>query len=133
MTFTPEEANALLPQVRPLVEAMIDHRATLLAASARRAEVQARIGSNGAGVDAEEIARLDETGHAAGAGLAETIEQLGALGVLVKDVDSGLVDFPSTYRGEPVLLCWQLGEPEVAWWHGPEDGFAGRRPLPFPD
>ena len=51
------------------------------------------------------------------------------IGLLVKDLDSGLVDFPSERDGRPVLLCWQLGEDEVAFRHGYEDGYAGRRPI----
>lgn len=130
-TFTLDEANALLPEVRQLVEAMVEHRSTLIAAAARRAEVQIHINGNGGGIDGQEIGSLDAAGHAAGAGLAEAMEGLAGLGVQVKDVDAGLVDFPAERDGELVLLCWQLGEDEVAWWHGPEDGFAGRRPLPF--
>jgi hypothetical protein len=49
----------------------------------------------------------------------------------VKDLDRGLVDFPALHRGEEVLLCWQVGEGEVAYWHGLEEGFAGRKPLPL--
>ena len=49
----------------------------------------------------------------------------------MKDLDSGLIDFPARHHGETVLLCWQLGEDEIAWWHRVEDGFAGRRPLPL--
>ena len=52
-----------------------------------------------------------------------------ALGVLVKDLDRGLVDFPALRDGEEVLLCWQVGEGEIAYWHGLEEGFAGRKPL----
>jgi hypothetical protein len=51
------------------------------------------------------------------------------MGVLVKDLDTGLVDFPGKRDGQDILLCWQLGEDEVAFWHGLEDGYAGRRPL----
>jgi len=58
-----------------------------------------------------------------------TLEDVQATGVIVKDLDSGLVDFPSVREGENVLLCWQLGEDEVAFWHGYDDGFAGRRPI----
>jgi hypothetical protein len=50
-------------------------------------------------------------------------------GVLVKDLDSGLLDFPTLYRGQEVLLCWKLGEPSIAWWHGTEEGFRGRRRI----
>jgi hypothetical protein len=57
------------------------------------------------------------------------LEGLDAIGVLVKDVDAGLVDFPSVRDGREVFLCWQLGEEELAWWHTIEDGFRGRRPL----
>jgi hypothetical protein len=63
--------------------------------------------------------------------LQEVLDQLGLMGVQVKDVDSGLLDFPAVREGEPVLLCWRVGEPAVEWWHGPEDGFAGRRPIDF--
>ena len=49
----------------------------------------------------------------------------------VKDLDEGLVDFPAQRHGETVLLCWQLGEDEIRYWHTPQEGFAGRRPLPL--
>jgi hypothetical protein len=49
----------------------------------------------------------------------------------VKNLDEGLVDFPALRHGETVLLCWKLGEDEIAYWHRVEDGFAGRRPLPL--
>jgi hypothetical protein len=57
------------------------------------------------------------------------VEQLTEAGVVVRYPDSGLIDFPSMRDGEPVFLCWQLGEDDVAWWHGPDEGFAGRKPL----
>jgi hypothetical protein len=50
---------------------------------------------------------------------------------LVKDLDTGLVDFPALHKGEEVLLCWQFGEDEVTHWHGVDEGFAGRKPLPL--
>ena len=67
--------------------------------------------------------------HERAVDLAAAIHAIQALGVLVKDLDSGLVDFPSVRDGEEILLCWRLGEDEVAWYHGPDDGFAGRQPL----
>jgi hypothetical protein len=63
--------------------------------------------------------------------LVGVVDELEALGVLVKDLDRGLVDFPCVHRGRELLLCWELGEDEVAYWHGLEEGFAGRRPLPL--
>jgi hypothetical protein len=61
------------------------------------------------------------------------VEELDALGLQVKDLDRGLIDFPAQHpaSGETVLLCWELGEDSVAYWHGLEDGYAGRKPLPF--
>jgi hypothetical protein len=63
--------------------------------------------------------------------LAHAIDAVVELGVQVKDIDEGLVDFPALRRGETVLLCWKLGEDRVGFWHTIEEGFAGRRPLPF--
>lgn len=127
-TFTPEEANALLAQVRPLAERLVAYRADQLAARARQAEVAEQIGGNG-GLDPAVPAALAEARTAAETGLRDALTALLELGVEVKDLDAGLVDFPSVREGEEVLLCWQLGEERVSWWHRPEDGFAGRRPL----
>ena len=57
--------------------------------------------------------------------------RIHALGAQVKDLDTGLIDFPALREGEIVLLCWQLGEDEIRYWHRADDGFAGRRPLPL--
>jgi hypothetical protein len=128
-TFTPEEANALLPQVRELAQALVERRVEQLAAQARRGELAAQIGRNGGGLDPSALAAASEAIVVAEARLRESLAALLDLGVQVKDLDAGLVDFPSIRDGEEVLLCWQLGEERVAWWHRPEDGFAGRRPL----
>jgi hypothetical protein len=130
-TFTPEEANRALAEVRPLVESMVRHRRELGEAQAQRAEALASIAGNGGGMPPSELAELALAVERAASSLAEAVRGLDALGVQVKDLDTGLVDFPARRGDEEVLLCWQLGEPEVAWWHGPEDGFAGRRPLPL--
>lgn len=125
--FTVEEARALLPQVRALVEQLVERRAEQLAAAARLAELEPSARGNGhvghdARMRADALARAD-------AALIEPLTELDRLGLVVKDVDAGIVDFPSTRDGEDVLLCWRLGEPELRWWHGPDDGFAGRRPI----
>ena len=66
-------------------------------------------------------------------GLAEAVaacvERLEEIGVVVKDPDGGLVDFPARRHGRDVLLCWHVGEDEVSYWHDLEAGFAGRRPV----
>jgi hypothetical protein len=62
----------------------------------------------------------------------EALAELEEQGIVLRDPDRGLIDFTALHNGREVLLCWQLGEEELAWWHFPEDGFAGRRPLPLP-
>jgi len=127
--FTPEEANALLEQVRPLAESLVAHRRAFTVAAARRARLTQRISGNGGDFDPQEPSELDEQLQREAEAVAGAVEELQALGVLVKDLDRGLVDFPALRDGEEVLLCWQVGEGEVAYWHGLEEGFAGRKPL----
>jgi hypothetical protein len=128
-TFTPEEANALLPTVRPLVEAMVEAKRVLDEAQAAADDVSARISGNGGGLPPAQLAEVHDEVARRAAELASVLEEIQELGVLVKDLDTGLVDFPSVRDGRDVLLCWHLGEDEVAFWHGYEDGFAGRQPI----
>jgi hypothetical protein len=107
--FTPEEANALLAEVR----------------------LAGRIAGNGGDFDPQEPRTVEEELEREAQAVASSVERLEQLGVLVKDLDRGLVDFPALHGGEEVLLCWQVGEDEVAYWHGLDEGFAGRKPLPF--
>ena len=64
--------------------------------------------------------------------LSRTVDEIQQTGCVVKDLDTGLVDFPSLRRGEKVYLCWKLGEERIGYWHGIEEGFAGRKPLDEP-
>jgi hypothetical protein len=127
--FTPEEANELLPEIRPLAEEMVGSRRLLAGAEARRAAVLERISGNGGDLAPSDLAELAEEVEAHATELARCVRELSALGVQVKDLDRGLVDFPALRDGDEVLLCWQLGEEDVAHWHGVDDGFAGRQPL----
>jgi hypothetical protein len=129
--FTPEEANAALEQVRPLVEQMVVRRRAHVEALERQEELEGRIRGNGGGIPPAELAEAAAEVDRQARSLARTVDDIVELGVEVKDLDEGLVDFPALRGGETVLLCWQLGEDEIAYWHSPEDGFAGRRPLPF--
>ena len=131
--FTQEEANAALPDVRPLVERLVEDRRTLVALGNDLEAVQALIGGNGGSLDPSRVGELQEAVAHAAAALATLIDEIQGLGAQVKDLDSGLVDFPARHpeSGDTVLLCWQLGEPEVGHWHDLEEGFAGRKPLPF--
>jgi hypothetical protein len=127
--FTPDEANAALPELRPLVEEMVAAKRALDEAQERADEVSARISGNGGGLPPAQLAEMEDDVSGRATALAQALERVQSLGVIVKDLDSGLVDFPSVRDGEDVLLCWQLGEHEVSFWHGYEDGYAGRRPI----
>jgi hypothetical protein len=129
--FTPDEANALLEQVRPVAERLVAHRRAFTEAAAKRAQLTTHVAGNGGDLDPGEVREDAERMELEAEAVAAAVEELTSLGVLVKDVDSGLVDFPALRDGEEVLLCWQVGEPEVAHWHGLEEGFAGRKPLPL--
>ena len=127
--FTPDEANELLPTVRLLVERMVEAKRALDVAQAEADDVSVRISGNGGGLPPARLAEVDAGVSRRATELARVLEEVQALGVVVKDLDTGLVDFPSVRDGRDVLLCWQLGEDDVAFWHGYDDGYAGRRPI----
>jgi hypothetical protein len=126
-TFTPSEANSALPEVRPLAERMVRVRARLGELESEQREVVKLVAGNGHG-DGIGEARSPEYARL-GRELEECVRGLDTLGVQVKDVETGLLDFPARREGEDVLLCWRVGEDAVEWWHRLEDGFAGRRPV----
>jgi hypothetical protein len=129
--FTPAEANEYLAEVRPVAEGLVAHRRTMAAAASERARLVQQIAGNGGDFDPQEPRLLEEQFAREGEAVAHCVAELEELGVLVKDLDLGLVDFPALREGQEVLLCWQVGEDEVAFWHGVEEGFTGRKPLPF--
>jgi hypothetical protein len=131
--FTEEEANDALAVVRPIVERLVSARRRLVHVGGRLEGVSGRVAGNGGGLDPERVRDLHTQATEAAADVEAAVIELESLGVQVKDLDSGLIDFPAQHPDEEVtvLLCWQLGEDEVAYWHGLEDGFAGRKPLPF--
>jgi hypothetical protein len=131
--FTPDEANEALPSVRPLVERVVRLRQALREIEAELADIRGKLAGNGRGGSTHRVAGLESAVTKALAGIAELVEKLEGLGVQVKDLDTGLVDFPAHHPvdGKTVLLCWRLGEEEVGYWHELETGFAGRKPLPF--
>ena len=117
--YSVEESNALLPYLAPtLVELrdVYEEAARIRSAMARSAA------GNGWSEKREKWSRKL-------ARVAELVARLQEWEVILRDVDTGLVDFISERDGRTILLCWKLGEEEVSHWHSPEDGFGGRRPL----
>jgi hypothetical protein len=120
--FTVEEANALLPELRRLLLVIDRARQQLarFAPEARRASARATEGG-GATCGIAYAAALSS--------FLESVQEVVALGIEIKDFERGLCDFPHLRDGKVVLLCWQRGEDRVEWWHEVEAGFAGRQPL----
>lgn len=115
--FTVEEANALLAELAGLLERLRDAHAR---ATASRADVSPS--GNGGGAPGRELVESSREAN-------ELMHQIGSLGVLVRDIHTGLVDFPAQRDGREIYLCWRLGEDRVAWWHPVDTGIAGRQPL----
>ncbi len=122
--FTVEEANALLPSVREILQRIQRSRRRLAAyrEKAKRAAEAADQGGGGMANGMQYAMILIN--------FTEEMSKLDILGVQLKDFERGLVDFPSLREGRVVLLCWQLGEgDELEWWHDVDTGFSGRTPL----
>jgi len=129
-TFTLAEAQTMLPVVESLLK-----RAQ--AAATRAAEIELEMQelsqriflSGGLHVDVAAAARRRAEREKAMQEAKDTLGEFEAIGVLLKDLEKGLLDFPCMVDGKTVLLCWKLGEKEIGYWHSEEDGFAGRKPL----
>ena len=124
--FTVNEANELLPKLRPLIEQILENIRRLKDASEtviRREQLDP---------EAPNLTdRLREDGEVARviAQLQGRVDEINAHCCICKGVEQGLIDFPCMLGAEVVFLCWQLGEPSVGFWHRIDDGFAGRKPL----
>jgi hypothetical protein len=119
--YTLEEAGDLLPWVSDRLAAMRDAHARLTDEDARHALAGGAAGNGGG-----------RPGRQVGEAFVELQAGLGALSereIVLRDLERGLIDFPSLRDGEEVYLCWVDGEPEIAFWHGLDAGFAGRQPL----
>ncbi len=124
--FTMEEANALLPALRPTVEEMLRIFGEI------RTEIEKTAEDSGLPVGSPDLPKhVEERGIAPRLfeRVRSLIESIHANGCLVNGPEAGLIDFPALYANEIVFLCWKFGEPGVAYWHRISDGFAGRRPL----
>jgi hypothetical protein len=126
--FTREEAEALLPKIEPLLQEIQELGHEIAEHEAHLQVDQTKLMSNGHKPPADtetvknEIRLLNLRIHA-------NVDAILAMGVIVKDLAEGLIDFPSLLHGREVYLCWKLGEDGIHWWHEIEGGFAGRQPL----
>ena len=128
-TFTLDEANAAVEQLRPTVERMVEHGRKLVAAQRRQAVLLTRIAGDGGDLQPSDLREVAAEIQAEADAIAACAELVNAAGAQIKSLDEGLLDFPSLREGERVLLCWKLGEDEIAYWHGVDEGFAGRKPV----
>jgi hypothetical protein len=117
--FTLEEADAMLPDLREALTRMREARQVILRSAER---VQASVASNGGGPESREYSD-------AVALLRDEVERISGQGIILRDVETGLVDFPSEREGRLMYLCWRLGEDRIGFWHDVDTGFPGRRPL----
>jgi hypothetical protein len=123
MLFTPQTANKALPEVKRLFSNILMYKKQ---AVALQEQVETIIQS---GSQFEQFIKKKQELNAAVSSYYKAIEQLEASGVVIKDVEQGLLDFPSKRFNEEVWLCWKVGENEIKFWHAKDEGFMGRKPL----
>lgn len=129
-TFTLSEAQTLLPVLESLLRKAQKAGARAHELEAEMQALSQRIFlSGGMHVNVSQAARRRAEREKAVQETQNTLAEIDEIGVQVKDLDKGLLDFPSIVEGQTVLLCWKLGEKEIGYWHTPEDGFEGRKPL----
>jgi len=119
----------MLERVRPLLEELVVERQALRQHQELLAEFQTRARGNGGVARGPEVVAAKEAADRLAAKIRQGIQEIQALGCVVKDLDMGLVDFPALRDGQEVYLCYRLGEERIAFWHGLEEGYAGRKPL----
>lgn len=120
----------MLPEVDRALRDALFHKAEYQAADAElNATMQGIRMAGGSRVNPGPILATRARRDASTAALREVFEKIEQMGVLVKDLDIGLIDFLTLYQGREVCLCWKLGEERIRYWHGMDEGFAGRKPI----
>ena len=124
--FGIDEANERIAEVGPLLE-------RLQADRDRVAQLQREIDrgrqTNGSAEHAEQLAELEDEEREVVRRMQSSVGQIDALGITLRDIKTGLIDFPALANGRPIWLCWRLGEDDIAWWHEINTGFDRRQPL----
>ncbi len=117
--YTADEANQLLPSLRTALQKIRHARQVVLAGGER---IRQTAPLDGGGEEGKEFWDALQT-------LRREVEALNELEIVLRDPESGLIDFPAKRDGREIFLCWRLGEDRVGYWHGPDSGFGGRKPL----
>jgi hypothetical protein len=124
------EAEGLLPEVERLLLCVKEQKEAYERADAELTRISHRIALAGGMVPPRDtILQQRARKESAARALKSTVEKIQELGCQLKDLEMGLVDFPTLYRGQEVYLCWKLGESGIGFWHHVEDGYRGRRPI----
>lgn len=128
--FTLEQAQNLLPVLKSLLKRAMDGKSVVEQADKDFQDLKHRILlSGGLFVNVAGMARRRAQRDKSLQEIKDAIAEINAIGVQVKDLDIGLLDFPCRVEDEIVLLCWKYGEEKIEFWHGLEEGFAGRKPI----
>jgi hypothetical protein len=129
-TFSLDEAQSLLPVLESLLRAAISSKKVMDEVEAEQQALRHRIFLNGGTrIDVVPAARRKAEGAKAEQRAKDSLAEIDSIGVQVKDLNIGLLDFPCEVEGRVILLCWKLGEKSITHWHGTEEGFAGRKPI----
>jgi hypothetical protein len=128
--FTLQEAEELLPRIEQLVRTAVEAHSEAAGHEGALERVTSRITyMGGVEIDPADYAQRKLLKRSAEVALQQAAEEIHAAGVLIKDIEIGLIDFPALLGGREVLLCWKLGEPRIDHWHGVEEGFSSRKPI----
>ena len=129
-TFTLDEAQSLLPVLESLLRTAINAKKVVDEVDAEQQALQHRVFLNGGMfLDIVPLARRKAERAKAEQRVKDALAEIDSIGVQVKDLNIGLLDFPCEVEGQIILLCWKLGEKAITHWHGLQEGFAGRKPI----
>jgi hypothetical protein len=124
--YSIDDANLRVDELRPVLEQLRADRDSVAEA---QNELQAFRRSNGSDDHARELQGREARIRDLVRRMQRAVGQIETWGITLRDIETGLVDFPALANGRPIWLCWRLGEGAVDWWHEMDEGFAGRRPL----
>lgn len=127
--FDIDAANEALVEVGPLLATLADQRAELIRLRDRTLAAHASASGGGPDLEPEEAQRIRLRMQGIVDQMAAAVAQIDTLGITLRDIERGLIDFPALASGRQVWLCWELGEEKVGFWHELETGFGSRRPL----